>query len=124
MNMKKSNFVAMILGTIGGIFAAIGMCMCLLPEWNAFKPGVVMGCVGLVILLITAVVRRKMEKKAPIRMSGKTIGTVLVSVAGALLLGVGMCMVMVWSNLILGIVIGIAGIILLLTLIPLIKGLK
>jgi hypothetical protein len=124
MNMKKSNFVAMILGTIGGIFAAIGMCMCLLPEWNAFKPGVVMGCVGLVILLITVAVWRKMENKAPIRFSGKTIGTVLVSVVGALLLGLGMCFVMVWSKLILGIVIGIAGIILLLSLIPLIKGLK
>ena len=124
MNMKKSNFVAMILGTIGGIFAAIGMCMCLLQEWNAFKPGVVMGCVGIVILLITVTVWRKMENKAPIRLSGKTIGTVFVSVVGSLLLGVGMALVMVWSNIVLGIVIGIAGIILLLSLIPLIKGLK
>lgn len=122
--MKKSNFVAMILGTIGGIFVALGMCMCLLPEWNAFMPGVVMGCVGLVILLITVAVWRKMENKAPIRMSGKTFGTVLVSVFGALLLGLGMCLVMIWSNLVLGIIIGIAGIILLLSLIPLIKGLK
>lgn len=47
------------------------MCMCLLPEWNAFRPGVVMGCAGLI-----------------------------------------------------GIVIGIVGIILLLCLIPFIKGLK
>jgi hypothetical protein len=124
MNMKKSNFVAMILGTIGIIFAGIGMCMCLLPEWNAFKPGVVMGCVGLIILLIMVAVWRKMENKAPIRMSGKTIATVFVSVVGALLLGFGMCLVMVWSNLVLGIIIGIAGIILLLALIPLIKGLK
>lgn len=34
--MKKSNFVAMILGTIGGILFALGMCMTLIPEWNAF----------------------------------------------------------------------------------------
>lgn len=122
--MKKSNFVAMILGTIGGIFAALGMCMCLLPEWNAFKPGVVMGGIGIVILLIMVAVWRKMENKAPIRMSGKIIGTVLISVIGALLLGLGMCFVMVWSKLVLGIVIGIAGIILLLSLVPLIKGLK
>lgn len=124
MTMKKSNFIAMILGTIGGILIAIGMCMCLLPEWNAFRPGVVMGCVGLLILLITAAVWRKMENKAPIRLSGKTIGTVLVSVVGTLLLGVGMCLVMVWSNLVLGIIVGLAGIILLLSLIPLIQGLK
>ena len=122
--MKKSNFVAMILGTIGGIFAAIGMCMCLLPEWNVFQPGVIMGCVGVVILLITVAIWRKMENKAPIRLSGKTIGAVLISVVGSLLLGIGMALVMVWSNLVLGIIVGIAGIILLLSLVPLIKGLK
>lgn len=32
--MKKSTFVAMILGIIGGILFALGMCMALIPEWN------------------------------------------------------------------------------------------
>ena len=114
----------MILGTIGGIFAALGMCMCLLPEWNAFKPGVVMGCVGLVVLLITLIVWRKMTNQTPIHITGKTILTVLLGIAGALMLGVGMCFVMVWSNMVLGIIIGLAGIIALLMLIPLIKGLQ
>ena len=117
--MKKSNFVAMILGTIGGILFALGMCMALIPEWNAFRQGVVMGAAGLVVL-----VWRKMEKKSPIRLSGKMIGTTLLGIAGALLLGVGMCLTMVWSNMILGIVIGIVGIVLLLCLIPLTRGLK
>lgn len=49
--MKKENFVSLILGTIGGILFAIGMCMCLLPEWNAFQPGVVMAAIGIVLLL-------------------------------------------------------------------------
>lgn len=31
--MKKSNFVAMILGTIGMVFFALGMCMALIEEW-------------------------------------------------------------------------------------------
>ena len=31
--MKKSSFVALVLGTIGGVFFALGMCMALLPEW-------------------------------------------------------------------------------------------
>lgn len=30
--MKKSTFVAMILGTIGGLLFALGMCMTLIPE--------------------------------------------------------------------------------------------
>jgi len=122
--MKKSSFITMILGTIGGILASIGLCMCLLPEWNAFKPGVIMGCIGLVVLLITVIVWRKMTNKEPIHMSGKTFGTIALGVIGSLALGVGMCFVMVWNKLVLGIMIGLAGIILLLGLIPMIKGLK
>lgn len=122
--MKKSSFVAMILSTIGGILFALGMCMALIPEWNAFQPGVIMGAVGVVVLLIMVLVWRKMENKSPIRLSGKTIGTVLLGIVGALTLGVGMCLTMVWSNMILGIVIGIVGIVLLLCLIPLAKGFK
>jgi len=122
--MKKSSFVAMVMGTVGGILAALGMCMCLIPEWNAFTPGVVMGCVGLAILLVMVFVWRKMENKTPIKLSGKTVGTVLFGVFGSILFGVGMCLVMVWSNMVLGIIIGIIGIVALLSLIPLIKGLK
>lgn len=122
--MKKSSFVAMILGTIGGILFALGMCMALISEWNAFRPGVIMGVAGAVVLLIMVLVWRKMENKEPIHVSGKTIGTVLLGIAGALLLGVGMCLTMVWSNMILGIVIGIVGIVVLLCLIPLTKGLQ
>jgi len=122
--MKKSSFVAMMMGTIGGILFSIGMCMCLLPEWDAFRPGVVMGSIGVIVLLAMVFVWRKMEGKALIRLAGKTIGIVLLGVAGALLLGVGMCFVMVWSNMILGIIIGTVGIVALLSLIPAVKGFK
>lgn len=122
--MKKSSFVAMILSTMGGILFALGMCMCLIPEWNAFTPGCVMGALCVVVLLAMVIIWRKMEGKAPIHLSGKTIGTALLGIAGALLLGVGMCLTMVWSNMVLGIVIGLVGIIALLCLIPLTKGLK
>lgn len=59
---EKKYFVAMILGTISCIFFALGMCMALLPEWNAFRPGVITGCIGLVFALITIYVWRKMEQ--------------------------------------------------------------
>ena len=122
--MKKSTFVAMILGTIGGILFALGMCMALITEWNAFRPGIIMGVIGLLVLGIMVLVWRKMENKAPIRLSGKTIGATLLGIVGALLLGVGMCLTMVWSHMIIGVVVGIAGIVLLLCLIPFVKGLK
>ena len=114
----------MILGTIGGILTALGMCMCLLAEWNAFKPGVIMGAAGLAVLLVMVIVWRKMTNKAPVRMTGKTFASILLGVLGSLLLGLGMCYVMVWSNIVAGIAVGLAGIIMLLSLIPLIKGLK
>lgn len=122
--MKKSSFVAMILGTIGGILFALGMCMALIPEWDAFHPGVIMGSVGIGFLLIMVFVWRKMEGKEAVRISAKNIGAIFIGVLGALLLGVGMCLVMVWSNMILGIIIGIVGIVSLLCLIPYTKGLK
>lgn len=122
--MSKKNFVSLILGVIGGILFALGMCMAMIPEWNAFTQGIVVGVVGAVILLIMVMVRRKMEGKSVIvKMDGKTIGTVLLGVAGALVLGVGMCLVMVWELFIPGIIIGLVGIVLLLCLIPLVKGL-
>lgn len=122
--MKKSNFAAMILGTVNGVFFALGMCMALLPEWNMRTQGIVCGVIGLALGLVTLLIWRKMEGKTPITVSGKTAGTVLLGIVGALLLGVGMCLSMVFGKMILGIVVGIIGIVVLLMLIPLTKGLK
>ena len=122
--MKKSRFVALILGTISGVLFALGMCMALLSEWDAFTPGVILGGAGIVLALITLIVWRRMEHKSPIHFSGKTLLTAAAGIAGALALGIGMCLCMVWENMVLGILIGLVGILLLLSLIPLIKGLK
>lgn len=120
--MKKSSFITLILGTIGGVLFALGMCMALLPEWGMFQQGIICGVIGLVILLITLLVWRKMTGKAPIKLNGKTVLSVVVGVLGALVLGVGMCMVMVFEQMTLGVVVGLVGIVILLMLIPLVKG--
>lgn len=123
--MSKKNFISLILGVIGGILFALGMCMAMLPEWGAFQQGVVIGCVGLVILAVMLVIRRKMEgKPVVVKLSGRTVGAIVLGVAGALVLGAGMCMVMIWNMLTWGVVVGLVGIVLLLCLIPLVKGLK
>lgn len=122
--MKKSSFVAMVLGTVSGVLFALGMCMALLPEWNAFKPGIIFGCVGVVLGIFTVIVWRKMEGKQPVHLSGKAILTAVVGIIGALALGIGMCFSMVWNQMVLGIVIGLVGIVILLCLIPLTKGIK
>ena len=120
--MKKSNFVALILGTVGGVFFALGMCMALLPEWGMFQQGIVAGVIGMLVLLVDLVIWRKMEGKEPIKLSGKVVGSIAVGVVGALLLGVGMCLTMVFGKMILGIGIGLVGIVLLLMLIPMTVG--
>lgn len=123
--MKKKNFVSLVMGTIGGILFAIGLCMCLLPQWNAWTQGVVMAAIGTAVLVAMLLVRRKMVGKPMVVVSGKAIGTLAIGIAGALGLGVGMCMAMVWQGLMVpGIVVGILGILILLSLIPVCKGLK
>lgn len=121
--MSKKNFVSLILGTVGGILFALGMCMAMIPEWNTFNQGVVVGIIGAVILVVMLMVRRKMEGKPVIvKLEARTVGTIALGVVGALVLGVGMCLVMVWDMLIPGVVVGLVGLLLLLCLIPLVNG--
>lgn len=121
--MKKQTFISILAGTVGGLLFALGMCMCLLPEWNAFKQGVVCAAIGGVLLLILGIVSFiKSGKK--IHFNFKTIGKVLFGILGALTLGVGMAMIMVWNMMLWGIVVGIVGIVLLICLVPMCIGFK
>ena len=122
--MKKSNFVALILGTIGIVLFALGMVVTLTGEFGTMNQGVVLGVAGLIVLLADLIIWRRMEGKAPIKITGKTLGTVALAILGALLFGIGMCLTMVFGKMMLGIVIGLLGIVLLLMLNPLTRGLK
>lgn len=120
--MKKSSFAALVLGTVSGVLFALGMCMALLPEWNCFKPGIVCGATGIVLGIATWLIWRRMEHKAPLRINGRSLLFIAFGVVGALTLGLGMCFCMVWNKIVLGVVIGLAGIVMLLALIPIVKG--
>lgn len=122
--MKKKDFVTLLLSTVGGILFALGMCMALLPEWGAMTQGFVIGAVGLLVLAVMLMVRRKMDGKPAIVFDGKAIAITLFGVLATAVFGVGMCMVMVWEMMVPGIIVGIIGIVLLLCLIPICKGLK
>ena len=121
--MKKSTFMNLIIGTIGGLLFALGMCMCLLPEWNAFQPGVICPAIGFLSLLIQSVVAW-IRSGRKIKINWRIAGKVLYGVFASLVLGVGMCMIMVWNLMLPGILVGIVGIVLLLMLIPMCLGLK
>lgn len=122
--MKKSNFITLILGTVSGVLFALGMCMALLPEWNAFTEGIIFGTIGIVLGIITVLIWCKMENKKLPKMNGKNVFRIIYAIIATLVLGVGMCMCLVWKQIIWGTLIGLLGIIMLIFLIPMIKGIK
>ena len=123
-NMKKSNFIALILGTVSGVLFALGMCMALLPEWNAFTEGVIFGSAGIVLSIITALIWCKMENKKLPKVNGRNIFRIVYAIVAALILGLGMCMCLVWAQIVWGTLVGLLGIVMLIALIPMIKGIK
>ena len=112
--MKKETLLEIILGTIGGLVFAVGMCMCLIPEWDLFKAGVVVAILGFIILLcIIPVYRSNHPKKEHSPINWGIVFTWLVGIVGALIMGFGMSKVMVGdpskTDLLIGIVTGIIG---------------
>lgn len=123
--MKKADFVTLVLGTVSGLIFALGMCMCLLPEWNMFNVGVGFGVVGAVGLIATAIRHRKLLGKKPVKLNAKTVGKIAYGVFASLVFGVGMSMVMAFEGMLIqGILVGIVGMVLLLFLIPMCVGLN
>lgn len=116
--MKKETLLEIILGTIGGLIFAIGMCMCLIAEWNMLKTGVITAIIGFIILLcIIPVYRNSHPRKEKNR---KTInwGIVLtwtIGVIGSLIMGFGMSRIMVGnastSDMVVGLITGVIGLV-------------
>jgi len=122
--MKKSSFIALIMGTISGVLFALGMCMALLPEWNAFTQGVIFGGAGIILGIITALIWCKMENKKLPKMNVKNVLRTIYGVIAVLVLGLGMCLCLVWEQIVVGTLVGLVGIVMLICLIPMIKGIK
>ena len=122
--MKKSSFLALVMGTVSGVLFALGMCMALLPEWNAFTEGVIFGGIGIVLGIVTALIWCKMENKKLPKINGKNMLRVVYTVIAVLVLGIGMCLCLVWQQIVWGTLVGLLGIVMLIGLIPMIKGIK
>ena len=115
--MKKETLLEIIFGTIGGLIFAIGMCMCLLPEWNLFTSGLIVSIIGFIILLCIIPIYRKEHPK---KVSNKKtdwgiVATWIIGVVGSLIMGFGMSKVMVGeastSDMLVGIITGVVGLI-------------
>ena len=113
--MKKDTLLEIILGTVGGLVFAIGMCMCLIPEWDLFTAGIVVAVIGFIILLCIIPIYRKEHPK---KVSNKKIDwglvlTLVIGILGALIMGFGMSKIMVGSpekmDMIIGMITGVIG---------------
>lgn len=123
--MTKKNFLFLVLTTAGGLLFALGMCMCLLQEWNAFGMGVTATALGAATLIVIALVRWNMAGRPMAKIDWKKTGKILYCVAAALVLGLGMAMIMAFEGLMVpGILVGIAGIVMGVCAIPMWTGLK
>lgn len=127
--MKKETLLEIILGTIGGLVFAIGMCMCLIPEWDLLKVGVVVAILGFIILLcIIPVYRTNHPKKEHGPINWGIVIAWIVGIVGALVMGFGMSKVMVGdpskTDLLIGIITGIVGLLICVLNYPIYSYLK
>ena len=128
--MKKETLIEIILATIGGLVFAIGMCMCLIPEWDLFIVGVVVAIIGFIILLCIIPIYRK-EHPRQINNKKPNLGlilTLVLGVIGSLIMGFGMSKIMVGSpnkmDIIIGMITGVIGLLICVLNYPIYSYLK
>ena len=127
--MKKETLLEIILGTIGGLILSIGMCMCLIPEWDLFSIGVVVSIIGFAILIcLISIYRKRKPKKQAEKTDWGLVLTFIVGVIGALTMGFGMSKIMVGSpdkfELIIGMITGVVGLLICILNYPVYSYLK
>jgi len=122
--MKKTHFITLVISILAGLMFSLGMCMCLLPEWNAFIPGVVLTSIGGVALIAMGIIAYVKNAKNRKPINWKLVGKIAYGVVAALLLGLGMSLILVFNFMVVGIIVGVIGILMLLFIIPLFFGLQ
>ena len=96
-----------------------------LEKMNSLIPGVVVTALGALALLAIALVRWIMAGKPVAKIDWNRVGKAAYCVVSLLVLGAGMAMIMAFEGLMIpGMLVGVVGIVLMLGMIPVFKGLK
>lgn len=112
--MKKITLITIILATFGGLITSLGMCMCLIKEWNTLTYGIIIGIIGILILLAIIPINLKDKpKKERKQLDIGLIITWISGIIGCLIMGFGISKVIVdnptKSDMIIGLITGSIG---------------
>ena len=123
--MTKKNFVFTVLWVLAGLLFALGMCMCLVPEWNAFKPGVAVTALGPLSLMALGLIKWIHAGRPVKKIDWVKTGKIAYVTVSCLVLGGGMALIMAAENMLLpGMLVGVAGILMLVCAVPVCRGFK
>lgn len=115
--MKKETLLNIIIGTIGGLTFSIGMCMCLVKEWDMLISGVIVSLIGFIVLLMIIPIYKKNHKKVKKEKSVDygLVLTWIIGIIGSLVMGFGMSKIMVGNaskeDALLGLITGVFGLV-------------
>ena len=121
--MKKRDFIVLIAYTVSLLVLALGMCLYTLPEWGMPSLGMPLSILGLVLVVVSWILQRRLSGKGAPNLDLKLTAKVLYCVFALLVFGGGFALVTA-GNFVLGVILGFIGIILIIGIIPVAVGLK
>ncbi|HEL1620247.1 TPA: hypothetical protein TXL63_002128 [Streptococcus suis] len=121
--MKKRDFISLITYTVSLLVLALGMCFYTLPEWEMTSLGMPLSVVGLLLLVLSWFMQRRLAGKGAPRLDWKQIAKVIYCVFALLVFGGGFALVTT-GNFITGLILGLVGLVFVIGIIPVTVGLK
>lgn len=111
--MKKDTLQETILGIIGGLITSMGLCMTLVSKWKLCEPGAIIAIIGVIVLIPIYPIYHQHHPRQHHKKYWGLIGTIIVGIVGALILGYGMSRSIGddknTGDMIWGMIIGIVG---------------
>ena len=120
--MKKRDFMSLIAYTVSLLVLALGMCFYTLPDWGMASIGMPLAIVGLVLVLLSWVLQRRLAGKGAPNIDFRFVAKVVYSVVALLIFGGGFALITA-GNFVLGLALGLIGLVLIIGIIPVTVGL-
>lgn len=120
---EKRDFMSLIAYTVSLLVLALGMCFYTLPDWGMASIGMPLAIVGLVLVLLSWVLQRRLAGKGAPNIDFRFVAKVVYSVVALLIFGGGFALITA-GNFVLGLALGLIGLVLIIGIIPVTVGFK